>query len=316
MRFEFLGPIGHHLRVRVGQQTAGSRTLRNNLRPLRLFLLRMAVIELVCLAFLAFTIYAQAGYHAGQAWRATLAAAGLTLPARLPPGVKSDRDSLVLALIFSGFMAFIVLIIPAVLGFWGRSGTRRGSQGEEGVAVPNYPPPQRPAARNGESETKPHEIAGQSGKGLVRWSGVLSALMFVCAILGVAALATLAFNYFHHPLEPTFYWVGWVVAFSLATGFGPGHPPDMGPGRAGKKLYLRAYFRAAPVWLRTAVIAVGTLLAILCARTGYIAIKRPGDFGDNLMSDNFAVALAFLFFVDAMAFAAPSKNRNGDESNV
>ena len=141
------------------------------------------------------------------------------------------------------------------------------------------------------------------------WSGILAAFMFVCAALGFASLGTLVLVYLRHPVPPSYYWVGWVVAFSLAGGFGGGYPPGAAPAkRSGKIYYLLAYFKAAPVWLRGAVVVDGVLLAAMCVRAGYTAILRPGDFNGTMMSENYAVALSFMFFVDALAFAPRARS--------
>jgi hypothetical protein len=88
----------------------------------------------------------------------------------------------------------------------------------------------------------------------------------------------------------------------LAAGFGTRFPPGVAPTKLRSRFYIRAYLKAAPIWLRIIVIAAGLLLAGMCVRTGYIMLSRPGDFTANMRSENFAAALAFLFFVDALAF--------------
>jgi hypothetical protein len=274
-------------------------------RRLFQFLFYIAAIELMVLLFFAFTTFARAGYHPRQAWQSTLAAAGLTHPARLPPGAKFDRVSLEMALIFSVFLGLAAAMVVGFIIYAGRAlrslpqPVGSGGAGLEGRLRPTF---QRRVTSGDDMAGAPDEIPLTVTTRTVSWSGIVSAMMVVCLVCGFGSLVTLPLSYFHHPIGTEYYWVGWVVALSLAVGFGTRFPPGVDPTRLRSRSYIKAYLKAAPVWLRIIVIAAGLLLAAMCLRTGYIMLNRPGDFTANMRSENFAAALAFLFFVDALAF--------------
>lgn len=280
-------------------------------RRLFQFLFYIAAIELMVLLFFAFITFARAGYHPRQAWQSTLAAAGLTHPARLPPGAKFDRVSLEMALIFSVFFGLVAAMVVGLIRYAGRALRNLPQPVGSGGAEPGDrlgPAFQRRVSSGDDMAGAPDEIPLTVTTRTVSWPGIVSAMMVVCLVGGFGSLVTLPLNYFHHPIGTEYYWIGWGVAISLAAGFGTRFPPGVDPTRLRSRFYIRAYLKAAPIWLRIIVIAAGLLLAVMCSRTGYIMLNRPGDFTANMQSENFAAALAFIFFVDALAFTPFPKN--------
>ncbi len=274
-------------------------------RRLGRLLLYIAAVELMVVLFFAFTIFARSGYHPAMAWHAALAAAGCSYSTRRPQGVNFDRSSLELALIwsvFSGVMAAFILGFAIYAERALRDIPHPAAGGDAGPRHRGRQPPERSLSPDDGSLPARSEISFTLEARPASWSGIYAAMMVVCLTLGFASLATILLSCLGHPPGEDVYWVGWVVAMSLAVGFGARFPPGVDTARIRSRFYIKAYLKVAPLWLRILLLAAGLLLAIMCVRTGYIALYRPGAFNGTILTDNYAAAVAFIFFVDALAF--------------
>ena len=246
----------------------------------------LACFELLLTSFCGFIAVAAAGYRPGVAVRNILVSFRALEETRSVDGLSVTGFALVLWLVWTAFSAFTIITEMILLILVKRASRSVDRYRESDTVRRSLDPYDASAGR-------------ASGRGLASsiWQGASAA----CVLLAIASLSLYAVSLVGFFFNPVVYSVAFVFAFALGVGSGFGAISKGGTSGAGSGGWTQR-FKAAPLWMRLAILATGTILVFVCVRTGYVTLTHPALYSTVVGSTNLAAVGSFLFFVDALAF--------------
>ena len=260
------------------------RSSRNAVRRLVFYL---ACCELLVTAFCVFVIYAGAGYHADLVLPILSRDITALIETRRLEDGAAGSFTLALWLASSSFIALALLTV-VIFNAWvraivGGKGRLKGHPEGDGGTT--------------DSATLP----GGRGYSLKMTKSIWQGMSLACSLLGILSLLLYFASLLGLVFSPTLYSVVFVFAFALCIGSGFGGVS--GSGAAAKKSGTWVgRFKAAPLWMRLAILIIGSILVFVCVRTVYVTLTHPALYSTAVGSTNLAAVGSFLFFVDALAF--------------